>query len=63
MNWVLKTKRKKKKLELTLLKVGMCKEKKRKCQEMARKKPNNKRMGQRKMKKMDSKRNLSHGKK
>ena len=63
MNWVLKAKRKKKKLELTLLKVGMCREKKRKCRKMARKKPNNKRMGQRKMKKMESKRNLSHGKK
>ena len=48
MNWVLKAKRKKK-LELILLKARMCKEKqKERCQEMAKKKPNNKRMGQRK---------------
>ena len=61
MNWVPKVK---KRLELILLKVEMCKEKqKEKCWEMARKKPNNKRMGQRKMKKMELKRNPSHGKK
>ena len=36
---------------------------KRKCREMARKKPNNKRIGQRRLKKMEAKRNPSHGKK
>ena len=65
VKWIEFQENKKKKLELTLLKVGISKKEKnqKKMSKNGKKKPNNKRMGQRRLKKMEAKRNPSHGKK